>query len=39
MSPQEKLRADILGWGTALVVLASMGVTALGIFYVLHSRT
>jgi rhomboid protease GluP len=38
MSPQEKLRADFLGWGTALIVLASIGVTALGIFYVLHNQ-
>jgi hypothetical protein len=31
MSDQEKTRATLLGWTSALVVIASLGITALGI--------
>jgi hypothetical protein len=30
-SPQERTRANLLGWTTALVVAASLGMTVLGI--------
>jgi len=32
MSQQERTRADLLGWTTAIVVIASIGVVAYGLF-------
>jgi hypothetical protein len=31
-SPEEWKRANLLGWGTALVIAASLGTVAFGIF-------
>jgi len=32
MSQQERTRADLLGWTTAIIVIASIGVVAYGLF-------
>jgi rhomboid protease GluP len=34
MSQQERTRADLLGWTTAIVVIASLGIVAYGLFQV-----
>jgi membrane associated rhomboid family serine protease len=32
VSQQERTRADLLGWTTAIIVIASLGVVAYGLF-------
>ena len=34
MSQQERTRADLLGWTTAIIVIASLGIVAYGLFQV-----
>jgi hypothetical protein len=34
MSQQERTRADLLGWTTAIVVITSLGIVAYGLFQV-----